>query len=59
MVHLLLFLVSVLLPVLFFYSLSGHQSAKVRVFVEWVSDVFANHPQMRLGGRGAGVESPA
>ena len=47
------------LPVHIIYPQNRHMSAKVRVFVEWVSDVFANHPQMRLGGRGAGVESPA
>jgi LysR family transcriptional regulator for bpeEF and oprC len=30
------------------YPQNRHLSAKVRVFVEWVSDLFANHPYMHL-----------
>ena len=37
------------LPVHIVYPQNRHMSAKVRVFVEWVSELFANHPQMRLG----------
>ena len=39
------------LPVHIVYPQNRHMSAKVRVFVEWVSELFANHPQMRLGAR--------
>lgn len=39
------------LPVHIVYPQNRHLSAKVRVFVEWVSELFANHPQMRLGAR--------
>ena len=39
------------LPVHVVYPQNRHLSAKVRVFVEWVSELFANHPQMRLGVR--------
>jgi len=39
------------LPVHVVYPQNRHLSAKVRVFVEWVSELFANHPQMRLGTR--------
>jgi LysR family transcriptional regulator for bpeEF and oprC len=39
------------LPVHIVYPQNRHMSAKVRVFVEWVSELFANHPQMRLGPR--------
>ena len=39
------------LPVHVVYPQNRHLSAKVRVFVEWVSELFANHPQMRLGAR--------
>lgn len=38
------------LPVHIVYPQNRHLSAKVRVFVEWVSDLFANHPQMRMRG---------
>ncbi|MFC5461098.1 LysR family transcriptional regulator [Massilia niabensis] len=41
------------LPVHIVYPQNRHMSAKVRVFVEWVSELFANHPQMRLGARPA------
>jgi LysR family transcriptional regulator for bpeEF and oprC len=41
------------LPVHIVYPQNRHMSAKVRVFVEWVSEVFANHPQMRLGAQPA------
>jgi LysR family transcriptional regulator for bpeEF and oprC len=36
------------LPVHIVYPQNRHLSAKVRVFVEWVSDLFANHPYMHL-----------
>ena len=39
------------LPVHIVYPQNRHMSAKVRVFVEWVAELFANHPQMRLGPR--------
>ena len=41
------------LPVHIVYPQNRHMSAKVRVFVEWVSELFANHPHMRLGARPA------
>ena len=44
------------LPVHVVYPQNRHLSAKVRVFVEWVSELFANHPQMRLGARPAFAE---
>lgn len=37
------------LPVHVVYPQNRHLSAKVRVFVEWVSDLFANHPYMHMG----------
>jgi LysR family transcriptional regulator for bpeEF and oprC len=37
------------LPVHIVYPQNRHLSAKVRVFVEWVSDLFARHPQMQIG----------
>jgi LysR family transcriptional regulator for bpeEF and oprC len=36
------------LPVHVVYPQNRHLSAKVRVFVEWVSEVFASHPYMNL-----------
>ena len=36
------------LPVHVVYPQNRHLSAKVRVFVEWVSEVFANHPYMHV-----------
>jgi LysR family transcriptional regulator for bpeEF and oprC len=36
------------LPVHIVYPQNRHLSAKVRVFVEWVAELFANHPGMRL-----------
>ncbi|HEX8604116.1 MAG TPA: LysR family transcriptional regulator [Pseudoduganella sp.] len=36
------------LPVHIVYPQNRHLSAKVRVFVEWVAELFANHPDMRL-----------
>ncbi|MGX4642158.1 LysR family transcriptional regulator [Massilia sp. SYSU DXS3249] len=47
------------LPVHIVYPQNRHMSAKVRVFVEWVSELFANHPHMRLGARPAPVPQPA
>ena len=39
------------LPVHIVYPQNRHLSAKVRVFVEWVSDLFANHPYMHMGAQ--------
>ena len=36
------------LPVHVVYPHNRHLSAKVRVFVEWISELFANHPNLRL-----------
>ncbi|KQQ36196.1 transcriptional regulator [Duganella sp. Leaf126] len=36
------------LPVHVVYPQNRHLSAKVRVFVEWIAELFANHPGMRL-----------
>jgi LysR family transcriptional regulator for bpeEF and oprC len=36
-------------PVHIVYPQNRHLSAKVRVFVEWVSELFANHPYMHMG----------
>jgi len=36
------------LPVHVVYPQNRHLSAKVRVFVEWISELFANHPHLRL-----------
>ncbi|WBS05415.1 LysR family transcriptional regulator [Pseudoduganella sp. SL102] len=36
------------LPVHIVYPQNRHLSAKVRVFVEWVAELFANHPGMRV-----------
>jgi LysR family transcriptional regulator for bpeEF and oprC len=44
------------LPVHIVYPQNRHLSAKVRVFVEWVSDLFANDPHMHL--RAAGQPAP-
>jgi LysR family transcriptional regulator for bpeEF and oprC len=47
-------------PVHIVYPQNRHLSAKVRVFVEWVSELFARHPYMQVGPpRPAGVESTA
>ena len=35
-------------PIHVVYPQNRHLSAKVRVFVEWVADLMASHPQMRL-----------
>lgn len=40
--------VSDALPVHIVYPQNRHLSAKVRVFVEWVAELFANHPGMRV-----------
>ncbi|GAB3464323.1 putative multidrug efflux transcriptional regulator CeoR [Massilia terrae] len=37
------------LPVNVVYPQNRHLSAKVRVFVEWVADLFARHPYMHMG----------
>ena len=36
------------IPVHLVYPQNRHLSAKVRVFVEWVAELFSNHPGMRL-----------
>jgi LysR family transcriptional regulator for bpeEF and oprC len=36
------------LPVHVVYPQNRHLSAKVRVFVEWIAELFSNHPAMRL-----------
>lgn len=36
------------LPIHVVYPQNRHLSAKVRVFVEWISELFANHPHLRL-----------
>ena len=36
------------LPIHVVYPQNRHLSAKVRVFVEWVADLMASHPRMRL-----------
>lgn len=45
------------LPVHIVYPQNRHLSAKVRVFVEWVSDLLASHPYMHV--RAAGQPAPA
>jgi LysR family transcriptional regulator for bpeEF and oprC len=35
------------LPIYVVYPQNRHLSAKVRVFVEWIADLFSNHPAMR------------
>ena len=37
------------MPVHVVYPQNRHLSAKVRVFVEWVAELFANHPYMHMG----------
>jgi LysR family transcriptional regulator for bpeEF and oprC len=44
------------LPVHIVYPQNRHLSAKVRVFVEWVSDLFTSHPHMHV--RAAGQPAP-
>ena len=44
------------LPVHIVYPQNRHLSAKVRVFVEWVSELFASHPYMHI--RPAGQAAP-
>jgi LysR family transcriptional regulator for bpeEF and oprC len=46
------------LPVHIIYPQNRHLSAKVRVFVEWVSDLFASHPHMRLRAPGQPAMAP-
>jgi LysR family transcriptional regulator for bpeEF and oprC len=40
-------------PVHIVYPQNRHLSAKVRVFVEWVSELFARHPYMQVGSVGS------
>jgi LysR family transcriptional regulator for bpeEF and oprC len=46
------------LPVHIIYPQNRHLSAKVRVFVEWVSDLFASHPHMRMRAPGQPAVAP-
>jgi LysR family transcriptional regulator for bpeEF and oprC len=46
------------LPVHIIYPQNRHLSAKVRVFVEWVSDLFASHPHMRMRAPGQSAAAP-
>ncbi|MES2317475.1 MAG: LysR family transcriptional regulator [Pseudomonadota bacterium] len=39
---------SVPLPINIVYPQNRHLSAKVRVFVEWMADLFASHPRLQL-----------
>ncbi|QOY94058.1 LysR family transcriptional regulator [Massilia sp. UMI-21] len=43
------------LPVHVVYPQNRHLSAKVRVFVEWISELFAAHPNLRLQAPRAGL----
>ena len=43
------------LPVHIVFPQSRNLSAKVRVFVEWVAELFSSHPQMRLRAAGQPV----
>jgi LysR family transcriptional regulator for bpeEF and oprC len=49
MVQLLADWISEPLPVHIVYPQNRHLSAKVRVFVEWVAELFANDPYMHMG----------
>jgi LysR family transcriptional regulator, regulator for bpeEF and oprC len=49
MVQLLADWTSEQLPVHIVYPQNRHLSAKVRVFVEWVAELFAKHPYMHMG----------
>jgi LysR family transcriptional regulator for bpeEF and oprC len=46
------------LPIHVVYPQNRHLSAKVRVFVEWVADLMASHPQMRLRPLAAAAALP-
>jgi LysR family transcriptional regulator for bpeEF and oprC len=46
------------LPVHIVYPQNRHLSAKVRVFVEWVSDLFASHPHMHIRAAGQAAPNP-
>jgi len=46
------------LPVHVVYPQNRHLSAKVRVFVEWVAELFAKHTYLQVGGA-ARAESAA
>ncbi|MFA9219066.1 MAG: LysR substrate-binding domain-containing protein [Sphingomonadaceae bacterium] len=46
------------LPVHVVYPQNRHLSAKVRVFVEWVAELFSQHPSMRLPKAVAPVARP-
>ncbi len=46
------------LPIHVVYPQNRHLSAKVRVFVEWVADLMASHPQMRLRPLAAAPTQP-
>jgi LysR family transcriptional regulator for bpeEF and oprC len=40
------------LPMHVVYPQNRHLSAKVRVFVEWIADLFAQHPELQIPGGG-------
>lgn len=46
------------LPIHVVYPQNRHLSAKVRVFVEWVSELFANHPHLRLQPADSSASQP-
>ena len=47
------------LPVHIVYPQNRHLSAKVRVFVEWVSELFANNPHLRVQPADSALAPPA
>ena len=47
------------LPVHIVYPQNRHLSAKVRVFVEWVSELFANNPHLRVQPADSALTPPA
>jgi len=47
------------LPVHVVYPHNRHLSAKVRVFVEWISELFANNPHLRLQPADTTAPAPA
>ncbi|OON60523.1 LysR family transcriptional regulator [Massilia sp. KIM] len=46
------------LPIHVVYPQNRHLSAKVRVFVEWVSELFANNPHLRLQPADSALNPP-
>lgn len=43
------------IPIYVVYPPNRHLSAKVRVFVDWVAELFASDPRLRIADPGAGV----